>query len=116
MIYLKSSAQKSVKLTHDVQVCEITIPIYLRSIGDLHAATGGGTILNYKFYNITSMFYCNVIHDITQDIYRYDPIIQVIVYKQTYLMYNFSIIIPYIGNLSNLDNTQLRLKLAITEY
>ena len=116
MIYLKSDAQKSVKLTPYVQVCKITIPIHLQSIGDLHAAKGGGIIPNYKFYNITSMFYCNVIHDITQEIYGYGPIIHVIVYKETYLMYKYSIIIPYNGNLSNLENTQLRLKLAITEY
>lgn len=116
MIYMKSGAQTSVKLTHNVQVCKIKVPIYLNAVGDLHRASGGGTILNYKFYNIHSMFYCNVIHDITQDIYRYNPIIQVIVYKETYLMYKYSIIIPYNGNLSNLDNTELKWKLAITEY
>ena len=116
MIYMKSGAQTSVKLTPYVQVCNITIPIHLQVIGDLHTASGGGIISNYKFYKITSMFYCNVIHDITQEIYRYSPIIHVIVYKGTYLMYKYSIIIPYKGNLSNLDNTELRLKLAITEY
>lgn len=116
MIYIKSDAQTSVKLTPYVQVCNITIPINLRVIGDLHAASGGGIIANYKFYKITSMFYCNVIHDITQEIYRYSPIIHVIVYKGTYLSYKYSIIIPYRENLSNLDNTELRLKLAVTEY
>lgn len=116
MIYMKSGAQTSVKLTPYVQVCRITIPIHLRVIGDLHIVSGGGSIPNYKFYKITSMFYCNVIHDITQEIYRYSPIIHVIVYKGTYLMYNYSIIIPYKGNLSNLDNAELRLKLAVTEY
>ena len=105
MIYIKSGAQTSVKLTSYVQVCKITIPIHLQSIGDLHIASGGGIIPDYKFYNITSMFYCNVIHNITQEIYRYNPIIHVIVYKETYLVYNYSIIIPYNGNL-----------LAITEY
>lgn len=116
MIYVKSGAQTSVKLTPYVQVCKITIPIHLQSIGDLHTASGGGIIPDYKFYNITSMFYCNVIHNITQEIYRYNPIIHVIVYKETYLMYRYSIIILHNGNLSNLDNTELRLKLAITEY
>lgn len=116
MIYMKSGAQTSVKLTPYVQVCKIIIPIHLRAIGDLHTASGEGIISNYKFYKITSMFYCNVIHDITQEIYGYSPIIHVIVYKGTYLMYNYCIIIPYNGNLSNLENTQLRLELAITEY
>ena len=88
MIYLKSGAQKSVKLTPYVQVCKITIPIHLQSIGDLNVAAGGGIIPNYKFYNITSMFYCNVIHDITQEIYRYSPIIHVIVHKKLILCIN----------------------------
>ena len=117
MIYMKSGAQTSIKLTPYVQVCKITIPIHLHSIGGLYTASGGGIIPDYKFYNITSMIYCNVIHNIAQEIYGYNPIIHVIVYnKRTYLMYNYSIIIPYNENLSNLDNTELRLNLAITEY
>lgn len=119
MIYVKSSTNLSTKLTHanDVQICEVTTKLFFSSAGGMKISCGGGIVADYKWNTLTTRVYSNVIHDTTQDVYNYYPVFQVYVYKgTTHLMYNYCMILPYSGDLSNLDNTELRLKLAVTEY
>lgn len=118
MIYMKSGAQTSVRLTTNTQIYEINPLLHIRSIGDILYSKGSGTMTGPAFVRFSNTLNCNVIHDRSQTIYAYNPIIDVKVYKQqdTSLMYEYVIVYVYTGNLSNLDNTYIKLKLAITSY
>lgn len=117
MIYVKSSTQLATKLTHaiDVQVCEVTTQLAIREQeGFKHVASGGGLILDYKWDTLTTQYYSNIIHDTTQEVYNYDPILQVAVYRvDNSMMYRYCMIIPYGWNLSNIDGTNFKFKLVI---
>lgn len=116
MIYVKSNTNLSTKLTHanDVQICDVTIPLFLYSAGGMQISYGGGIVVDYKWNTLTTHVYSDVIHDVTQDVYNYHPVFQVYLYKEaTYPRYNYCMILPYSSNLSNIDGTTFKFKLAI---
>lgn len=116
MIYVKSSTNLSTKLTHanDVQICEVTTKPFFFSVGGMQISYGGGIVVDYKWNTLTTRVYSNVIHDTAQDVYNYYPVFQVYVYKDTtYLMYKYCMILTHSGNLSNIDGTTFKFKLAI---
>lgn len=118
MIYLKEGTNKSVRLTTNTQIYELNTSLQIRSIGDIQYSRGFEVVTRPQFEHFSNTLTCNVIHDDSQTIYLYYPIIDVKVYKQqgTFLRFDYVIVYLHLGNLSNLDNTSIKLKLAITSY
>lgn len=118
MIYLKEGTNKSVRLTTNTQICEISLTLHISRIGDIQYSESSGMVTSPNFIHLSNTLSCNVIHDRSQRIYVYNPIIDVKVYKNNTntIMYEYVIIYAYVGNIYNLDNTKIKLKLAITSY
>ena len=118
MIYLKEGTNKSVRLTTNTQICEISPTLHISSIGDIRYSESRGMMASPDFIHLSNTLSCNVIHDRSQRIYVYKPIIDVKVYKNDTdtIRYEYVIVYAYAGTIYNIDNTKIKLKLAITSY